>query len=361
MKKIHVYLILFTAVLIVLSGCGKPIQPNNEASGAKTDVKNDEISIAIFGGDWGGAIKKHIIQPFEQETGIKVNIIEGNSTTTFSRLLQEKSSPTIDIALMDSGISELSNDESVVETIDKSKLKENNSLLPEAFNGSEEKAYGVALGYWGLGIVYNKDVIKNPPQSWKDFWNDEYKGKLTVPTPATTGGLPLLMKISEIEGNAKGAVDKGLDKMKELDVVAYFDGSGAATNLYQSGEASVGAHYGGPTYVMKEQGLPLEFVIPEEGVLGAGSFWHVVKGTEKVEQVYSFLNYATSKSAQEGIANDLYLAPIHKDVDLDEKILERMPFGKDGSIQDLNMPDYNLINEHREEWNNLWNREIIGG
>lgn len=358
MKKVRRNLMLFAAILVVLAGCGKPVQPKGETAQANTEVKKDELSIAIFGGDWGKTIKKHIIEPFEQETGIKVNIIEGNSTTTFSRLLQEKGSPTIDLALMDSGISEMSFEKDVVEGIDKSKLKGIDSLLPEAFHGNGDDVFGVALGYWGLGIVYNKDEIKNPPKSWNDLWKEEYKGKLTVPTPATTGGLPLLMQIAELEGEAKGTVDKGLSKMKELEVVAYFDGSGTATNLYQSGEASVGAHYGGPAYVMKDQGLPIEFVVPEEGVLGAGSFWHMVKGTKKSEQVYSFLNYATTKSAQEGIAGDLYLAPVHKDVELDEKTLERMPYGKNGSIQDLNMPDYNLINQHREEWNELWNREM---
>lgn len=362
MKKLSVYAILFAVFLVTAAGCGKPIQPEPKsgATEANTDVQEQEISIAIFGGEWGNTIKEHIIKPFEKETGIRVKIIEGNSTTTFSRLLQEKGSPTIDLALMDSGISELSYEKGLVENIDKSKLKESNDFLPEALHSSGEEVFGVALGYWGLGIVYNKDMIKNPPQSWKDLWNDEYQGKLTVPTPATTGGLPLLMQISEIEGDAKGNAEKGIGKMKELEVVAYFDGSGTATNLYQSGEASVGAHYGGPAYAMKDQGLPIEFVIPEEGVLGAGSFWHVVKGTKKSEQVYSFLNYATTKGAQEGIAKDLYLAPVHKEVELDEKTLERMPYGKDGSLKDLNMPDYNLINQNRDKLNELWNREIGG-
>ncbi|MEH7346607.1 ABC transporter substrate-binding protein [Bacillus sp. JJ1532] len=358
MKKLRVYTILFVVLLMVATGCGKPVQPKGDATEANTDVKSQEISIAIFGGDWGETIKKHIIKPFEQETGIKVNIIEGNSTTTYSRLLQEKGSPTIDLALLDSGISELSYQNEIVEKLDSSKFKESDSLLPEAFQGNDEETFGVALGYWGLGIVYNKDVVNNPPKSWKDLWNDEYKGKLTIPTPATTGGLPLLMQISELEGEEKGKVEKGLEKLKSLEVVAFFDGSGAATNLYQSGEASVGAHYGGPAYVMIDQGLPIEFVVPEEGVLGAGSFWHVVKGTKKSDQVYSFLNYATSKAAQEGIANDLYLAPVHKDVKLDEKTLERMPYGKNGSLQDLKMPDYNLINKNRDEWNELWNRQM---
>jgi len=356
MKNLGAISIILIVFLAIASGCGKPIQPNSKQSAANVEEK--EITIAIFGGEWGEAIKNNIVKPFELETGIKVKIIEGNSTTTYSRLLQEKGSSTIDLALMDSGISELSYKEGILDNIDENKIKEKDALHPEAFHGEREAIFGIALGYWGLGIVYNTEVVENPPHSWKDFWNNEYKGRVTIPTPATTGGFPLLMQVSELVGDEKGNVEKGLEYLSELEVVAYFDSSGTATNLYQSGEAAVGAHYGGPAYVMKDQGQPIEFIVPDEGVLGAGSFWHIVKGTSKSEQIYSFLNYATTKSAQEGIAKDLYLAPIHKEVELDEKTLERMPYGENGSLQDINMPDYNLINEHRDEWTELWNRKI---
>lgn len=349
-RIIAVTLIIFT----LLVGCGKPAQPN--AGGKQTG--DNQLTIAIFGGSWGDAIKKNIIKSFEEKYGVKVNLVEGTSTVTFSRLKQEKNAPTIDIALMDSGISELAYQEGLVDELDPGKIPNAVNLIPKGLQKNGEKPYAVALGYWGLGIAYNSEKIKNPPLSWLDLWKSEYKNKLTIPTPETTGGLPFLLKIAELSGGSADQIDKGFEKIKELDTVAYFNGSGAASNLYQSGEAVVGAHYGGPVWALKDQGVPIEFIIPKEGSIGAGSYWHIVKGSPNKDLALKFLNEAISEHAQQGIADQLYLAPVNKNVKLSKKTAARMPYGPNGKLEDLYFPDYNLINKHREAWNEQWNKQI---
>ncbi len=101
----------------------------------------------------------------------------------------------------------------------------------------------------------------------------------------------------------------------------------------------------------------MEFVIPKEGSIGAGSYWHIVKGSANKELALKFLDEAISEKAQQGIADQLYLAPVNKNVKLSEKIASRMPFGKDGKLDDLYFSDYNLINKNRENWNEQWNKQ----
>lgn len=340
-------------ISLLLIGCS-PAQPN---SGGGKSAEN-ELTIAIFGGSWGDAIKKNIIQSFEQKHGVKVNLVEGTSTVTYSRLKQEKNAPTIDIALLDSGISELAFEEGLVEEFDSSKIPNSVNLIPQGLQKSEGKTYAAALGYWGLGIAYNPEKIKNPPLSWLELWNSEFKNKVTIPTPETTGGLPFLLKVAELSGGNADQMDKGFEKIKSLDTVAFFSGSGAASNLYQSGEAVVGAHYGGPVWALKDEGVPIEFIIPKEGSIGAGSYWHIVKGSSNKDLALKFLDEAVSEKAQLGIADQLYLAPVNKNVKLSDKTASRMPFGKDGKLEDLYFPDYQLINKNREKWNEQWNKQI---
>lgn len=344
--------------LLVLAGCGKPAAPSGNNQATPPPQGEQILTVAIFGGSWGDAIKKHLIEPFQAKHNVKVNVVEGTSTVTLSKLKQEKASPSIDIALMDSGISELAFQEELVDTFDRSTLSNTTQIINEGFQTNGDKTFGVALGYWGLGLAYNPEKIKDPPTSWQDLWKTEFQDVVTIPTPATTGGLPFLMKMAEMDAGSAENVDAGFKKIKELKAVAYFNGSGAASNLYQSGEAWIGAHYGGPVWSLKDQGVPIEFVVPKEGVLGAGSFWHIVKGTKNKELAMAFLNEALGKEAQQGIAESLYLAPVNKEVHLSEKAAERMPYGKNGSIVDLQMPNYQLINTHREEWNERWNKEI---
>lgn len=345
-------LALFSMVVAIVIGC----QPAQQRGG--TQSSSNELTIAIFGGSWGEAIQEHIIKPFEQEHGVKVNVVEGTSSVTFSKLKQEKNAPTIDIALMDSGISELSFKEGLVDEIDTSKLTNAKDLIPKGFQKRGDKTYGVVLGYWGLGIAYDPKKVKTKPTSWLDLWKSEYQNKVTIPTPETTGGLPLLLKLAELNGGGVNDIGKGFAKVKSLKTVAYFNGSGAASNLFQSGEVIIGAHYGGPVWAMKDEGASIDFVIPKEGVLGAGSYWHLVKGSPNKELAMKFLDKAISVDAQKGIAEQLYLAPVNKKVKLSEKAAGRMPFPKGGSIDDIDFPDYELINQHRDEWSDRWNKEI---
>lgn len=352
MKQMRI-LALLSMLFVILIGC----QPAQQRAGNQSSSSH-ELTITIFGGSWGDAIKEHIIKPFEKEHGVKVNVVEGTSTVTFSKLKQERNAPTIDIALMDSGISELAYQEGFVDEIDVSKLSNAKDLVPLGFQKSGEKTYGVVLGYWGLGIAYDPKKVKNPPTSWLDLWKKEYENKVTIPTPETTSGLPLLLKLAELNGGGANDIGKGFEKVKSLKTVAYFNGSGAASNLFQSGEVIIGAHYGGPVWAMKDEGASIEFVIPKEGVLGAGSYWHLVKGSSNKELAMKFLDQAISVEAQKGIAEQLYLAPVNKKVKLSEKAATRMPYKKGGSIEEMDFPDYELINQHREEWNDRWNKEI---
>lgn len=354
--KIARTIVMSLLIFALIIGC-QPAQ-SNTGSGKSGDSNGKELTIAIFGGSWGEAIKKNIVKSFEEKNGVKVNLVEGTSSVTFSRLKQEKNAPTIDIALMDSGISEMAIQEGLIEELDSAKIPNTANLIPQGMQKSGDKSYAVALGYWGLGLTYNPEKIKNPPVSWNDLWKSEYKNKLTIPTPETTGGFPFLMKINELSGGSKDNLNKGFDKVKALDTVAYFNGSGAGSNLYQSGEATIGAHYGGPVWALKDQGVPIEFVIPKEGVIGAGSYWHIVKGSSNKDLAMKFLDEAITEKAQTGIADQLYLAPVNKNVKLSEKTASRMPYGKGGKIEDISFPDYNLINKHREEWNEQWNKKI---
>ena len=357
-SKYSLMSIVVISLIMMIAACGSPPKPAESESNednAESSNGSESLTVAIFGGSWGDAIKENLIKPFEEEHGVKVNLVEGTSSVTLSQLKQEKNSPTFDVALMDSGISELAYEEGLVETFDISEFADAGSLIDQGIQKDGDEVFGVALGYWGLGLIYNTEKIETPPKSWMDLWKPEYEDVVTIPSPDTTGGLPLVTKIAEEEGS----IDAAFEKLSELKAIAYFDGSGSADNLYQTSEAWIGAHYGGPAWSLKDDGVPVEFVVPEEGVLGAGSYWHLVNGAPNKELATKFLEKSIGVEAQKGVAEHLYLAPVNKDVELSEHALERMPFGKDGSIDDIYMPDYQNINENRSEWVERWNREVV--
>ena len=73
------------------------------------------LTVATYGGNWGEAQKACILDPFAKASGIEVIQETSVSTVTYNKLKQEKGNPSIDIAWIDGGISELAAKDGVVE------------------------------------------------------------------------------------------------------------------------------------------------------------------------------------------------------------------------------------------------------
>src|SRR3546814_9722822 len=71
----------------------------------------ETITVATYGGEWGDAIRDCLTQPFSKATGYEVIPEPGVAGVTLAKLKQQAGNPTIDVAWMDGGVSELRSEE----------------------------------------------------------------------------------------------------------------------------------------------------------------------------------------------------------------------------------------------------------
>ncbi len=90
------------------------------------------LTVATYGGNWGEAQKACILDPFAKASGVQVVQETSVSTVTYNKLKQQKGNPSIDIAWIDGGISELAAADGVVATIDPAKIANVSGLIDEA-------------------------------------------------------------------------------------------------------------------------------------------------------------------------------------------------------------------------------------
>ena len=81
-------------------------------------AQQQKITVAWYGGNWGDAFRACVAEPYTQATGVQVSPEVGTSTTTLAKLQQQKAAPTIDVAWLDGGISELAEQAGVLDTLD---------------------------------------------------------------------------------------------------------------------------------------------------------------------------------------------------------------------------------------------------
>ena len=138
----------------------------------------------------------------------------------------------------------------------------------------------------------------------------------------------------------------------------FFDSSGAASNAYQSGEAIIGAHFNVGAWDLIDKGLPIGFAVPKEGAWATDARLHLVKGAPNAAAARKFIDTALTPDAAACLATRLYLGPAVKDVQVPKDVARKLPWGAEGSVKNLSLFDWNLINSRRAEVTDAWNRQV---
>jgi putative spermidine/putrescine transport system substrate-binding protein len=317
-----------------------------------------KLTVAWYGGNWGDAFKACVADPFTKATGVTVVPEIGTSTTTLAKLQQQKAAPTLDVAWLDGGISELAEAAGVLDTLDAQAIPNLANVVPQARYAKDGATFAVGTGYYSLGLTYSTKEIKTPPTSWEELWNKDYAGAVTIPSPANSSGVPFLFFLSKVWNVPTSDMAKTFDRIKELDVAAFFDSSGQATNAYQSGEAVIGAHFNVGAWDLIDKGAPISFVVPKEGVWATDARLHLVKGAANKDAAQKFIDTALTKEASACLATKLYLGPSVEGVTITGDAAKKLPWGENGSLKNLQLLDWNEVNARRAEITDIWNRDI---
>jgi putative spermidine/putrescine transport system substrate-binding protein len=316
------------------------------------------LTVAWYGANWGDAFNACVAEPFTKATGIRVIPEIGTSTVTLSKLQQQKSAPTIDVAWMDGGISELAVAADVAGDLDANAIPNLKNVLPEAIYRSNGTTYAVGTGYYSLGLTYNKEKVKPAPTSWDDLWKPEFEDAVTIPSPSNSSGVPFIFFLSKIWNVPPGDFSATFKRIKALHAALFFDSSGAASNAFQSGEVIIGAHFSVGAWDLIDKGLPVGFVVPKEGVWATDARLHLVKGSPHKQAAEKFINMALTPEASSCLAEKLYLGPSVKGAKVSQGAGQKLPWGEKGSPADLRLFDWSQINKERAIIVETWNREI---
>jgi putative spermidine/putrescine transport system substrate-binding protein len=341
-------------ILVVLAAAainGSPIF-------AQTAASPGTLSVAWYGGNWGEAFNSCVAQPFTKATGVQVIPEIGTSTVTLAKLQQQKASPTIDVAYMDGGISELAQAAGVLDNIDAKNVPAIANLVPEGIYRHDGETFAVSSGYYSFGIVYNTQKVKKAPTSWDDLWSPEFEEAVAVPSPSNSSGVPFVMFLQKIWTPQSQDLAPTFKRLRALKAALFFDSSGAASNAYESGEALIGVHFSVGAWDLADKGLPFAFVVPKEGVWGTDVRLHLVKGSPHKAAAEKFINMALSAQTSGCLADKLYLGPAVKGVQVSPGTAKKLPWREGGSVHDLRLFDWNEVNAKRAAIVDTWNREI---
>lgn len=355
MKKWLTGILSFSVVSMALAGCGSSEQPKDGAAGNASSGKPETLVIST----WGFSedfFRKEVYEPFEKEHNVKIVLEIGNNAERLNKIRQGSSD--VDLIYLSDYYAQQGIESGLFEKIDRSRIPNINEIYDIAKAPLGED-YGPAYTIGQFGIAYNPNLVKTEIKSWKDLWNPELAGKLTLPNITSTTGPMMLDAASQVAGNQEFNEDQAFAKMKEINknVVKYYDKTSEYVNMFSQEEIAAGPIMEMYFKDIKAAVPEAKFVTPEEGGYAVMNTVNIVKGSKHKELAEDFINWQLSKEVQEKTAKAKVDSPVNTSVKLTDEEAKGVTYGTE-TINKLRKLDMKFVNEHTKAWIDRWNREI---
>ncbi|SMC25817.1 iron(III) transport system substrate-binding protein [Andreprevotia lacus DSM 23236] len=238
-------------------------------------------------------------EKFEQENpGVKIKWVRDSTGIITAKLLAEKANPQADVVMGLAASSLLV-------------LEKEGMLQAYAPKGVEKLSKGyvdaanppawVGMDVWGATICFNtaeaaKQGLKKP-ESWKDLLKPEYKGKIVMPNPASSGTGYFDVSAWLTVFGEKGGWDY-MDKLHE-NIGQYVHSGSKPCKQAAAGEFPIGISFEYRAAKLKEGGAPLDLVFPKEGLGWDLEATAIMKGTKNLDAAKKLADWSASRSANE--------------------------------------------------------------
>ena len=278
------------------------------ASGLMAQAANEENTLTVyaydsFASDWGPA--GTLIPKFEEETGIKVNLVSaGDAVEMISRVELEGEDTRADVIL---GITDdfAYRAYPYLESYDSPILSD----IPEELKFDPENRL-IPFDYGAFAFVWDSECGLDKPESLSDLTKAEYKDKVILIDPRTSSvGLGLLLWTYNIYGDGE-EFTSWWEAMNE-NALTIADGWSSAYGLFTEGEAPIVLSYTtSPVYhVMNDNTTRYQALIFDEGHEATIEGIGIVKGTDMREEAEKFVDFIlTDAQGDIAIANSMYPA-----------------------------------------------------
>ena len=235
------------------------------------------ITFFIWAGSNQGIVPTGVIQTYQQANpSVKINILESNNVITYPRMVAAwrttPDKPLVHCGFFNVDSITKGDVEGLWASLDPKRVTNLANIEPKyTRQGSKGAPYMMS----GIGILYNKNAVKEPPKSWNDMWDPKYRGRITMFDYDNR----MLVIAAKLNGGSEADIDPGFkiwsDNAKNFR--ALVDSTTPSRTSWSP--ATPGWRRGSRAFIrLDPEGAPLGFAIPKEGTIGFPLYLAMVKG-----------------------------------------------------------------------------------
>lgn len=306
MKKKMLSFIVITAMLVtMLAGCGSK----------SSEGKNGELNIFI----WTEYVPDSVIEKFEKETGIKVNVSTYSSNEDMLAKVKSESEGTYDIVQPSDYMVEQMASQGMLEELKTDELKNLSNIGESYLNPSYDPGNKYSVPYQGgvAGIAVNTSKVKKDITSYDDLFDSSLKNSIVALDDyrAVIGMTARSMGYSMNETDP-AVLSKIQDKLLTLkNNVKLYDSDSPKSALI-SGDCTVGYVWSAEIALAMEENPDIKVVYPTEGAYLFMDNWAIPKGAKNYDNAVKFIDFMLdAENAQMVLEEFPYLSPNTKAVE----------------------------------------------
>ncbi|WP_442595075.1 ABC transporter substrate-binding protein [Parapusillimonas sp. JC17] len=314
-----------------------------------------DVVVGTWGGDYQNLLHK-FIAPIVEPMGVKPVYDTGNATARTTKLKAERNSRrgSMDVAMLGDLDMYDASTAGVLEPV-------STSNVPNLANTIEtfRTPYSIPHIFSAMVLVYNKDKLPTPPKSFKETLDPKYKGRV--------GFSDILYNFNTLfvglaEGGKGDSFEPGysfLRKLKE-NQPKVFPSNEAVAAAFKSEEIWIACMWKARALQWRDAGLPLEFIIPEEGAIPVTFEGAVPKNSRNKEAALKYMNALLEPAGQLHFAETMGYAPTVKNATLPDELQKRVGFTPEELAR---IHPYNLeaLAKQRAASLDFWNKEFKAG
>lgn len=255
-----------------------------------------DLTIVSWGGPFQEIQREIYFEPYKTQSGKTMLDEAWDGGYGVVQAKVKAGTPNWDVINIEADELELGCTDGMFEPLDWSKIGKKEDFLPNAVTEC-----GIGNVVWSTGLAYDKDVFKEGPKSWADFWDTKkFPGKRALrKTPRYTLEFALMADgvpaadVYSVLGTPEG-VERAFAKLDELKPsLVWWEAGSQPVQLLSSKEVAMTSVYNGRiSGINRSEGKNFAFVFPQS--IYSIDSWAVLKGSPNKDQAMEFIGFVSS-------------------------------------------------------------------
>jgi putative spermidine/putrescine transport system substrate-binding protein len=316
-----------------------------------------KLTMFIWAGAGQGVLPREVVARYlKAHPDVEIEFWESNNAVTYPKMLAAKqanpNAPLINLGYFNVDISNRGDADDMWVTMDPARVPPVGRINPTLRRPGNR---GIGYGIINVGLMYNKNLVKEPPTSWTALWDPKWRGKVTF---FDNNFMPLVLA-ARLNGGSEKDIEPGFRVWAEQakNIRALPTSNDQLKNILVTGEAQVAPWFSAIWKFWADEGAPLGFVNPKEGAVAFPIYLQIVKGStpEQIKVAEEVVNELLTAENNSRYARLTHNIPAFPEAGMAQRVDEALnPKVLDTAI----WLDWATMGQKASEWRQRWEKEV---